>query len=476
MDYLTNTGALRLRTLLLTLAGALALALPAGAQTITLTDASDTTLRGGSYANTNFGRDTVLTTRDGSTDLTYERRILLKFDTHNTIAASSPVASATLTLTVKGGNSLPRTLDAFRITQPYTDTEANWNIRRVGLSWSTAGGAIAEKVGSAPVTNVAGSKVTFDVTSMVRNIVNGTYGSSRYARFLIQDNGGSTKDSYKEYYSEEAGNGPVLKVVLGSTSTTNPAPAPTGTRLKVLEYNIHHGVGTDGVYDINRIATLIANQSPDVVAIIEAEKYTSWGNEDQPRRFRDLLQSKTGQTWYYHFAQEFGAWDSNGKGNLLLSRYPFVSTDRHLLSWDRTIATGAITVNGRNVSILVTHLDPDYPSRRYTQANQVKTYASGIAENRIITGDWNAWPDQSSVTTMSGSYYDAWVEAEKIGAATYYSSYSAGQTKKGRIDYFFYSKGASNLKIVKMQLIDSRDANGVMPSDHRPIMVTFEVR
>lgn len=93
-------------------AALMALAVPAGAQTLTLTGASDTTLRGGAYANTNYGSSSTLELRAGSSDLTYERRILLKFDTYSTIPQGTTISSAKLTLTVKGGNSETRTIDA----------------------------------------------------------------------------------------------------------------------------------------------------------------------------------------------------------------------------------------------------------------------------------------------------------------------------------------------------------------------------
>ena len=51
-----------------------------------------------------------------------------------------------------------------------------------------------------------------------------------------------------------------------------------------------------------------------------------------------------------------------------------------------------------------------------------------------------------------------------------------GETKNGRIDYIYYSKGSSNLSVIQSQVFDTRDANGYMPSDHRPVMTTFEVK
>lgn len=253
-------------------------------------------------------------------------------------------------------------------------------------------------------------------------------------------------------------------------------PSPAGAvPLKVLQWNIHHGVGTDGSYNIDRLASWMARLSPDVISINEAEKNTYWGREDQPARFAQMLTQKTGQTWYYQFAQEFGGADANGKGNLVLSRFPFTSTARDSLSWDRTMSTTAVIVNGRTITLTSTHLDPYSRSRRLSQAQQIVSLADQYAEARIICGDFNAWPDQSSISTMTTRYRDAWADAAAAGRARSYAG-NNGETKKGRIDYIYYSKGASVLSLRKVEVPDTRDASGRMPSDHRPVLATFDVK
>ena len=177
------------------------------------------------------------------------------------------------------------------------------------------------------------------------------------------------------------------------------------------------------------------------------------------------------------FAQEFGAWTSNGKGHVILSTYPLESTMFFDMSWDRVAAAARITVNGRAISLVVTHLDPESQTRRLTQAQQVISWATGIAENRILTGDMNAWPDQSSIAEYNKTYNDSWAVAASAGKAVAFSGLNpSGATKNGRIDYILYSKKATNLVVLGSQVYDTRDANGVMPSDHRPVLTTFEVR
>src|SRR5678816_3524981 len=179
--------------------------------------------------------------------------------------------------------------------------------------------------------------------------------------------------------------------------------------------------------------------------INEIEKNTGWGNEDQPEVYKALLQQKTGKTWYYVAAQEFGDWNANGKANMILSRFPISYKDRYELvhNYDRSAALASITVNGRPITLISTHLDPYDQALRLTQAKEVTGWAAPQPENRIITGDMNAWPDQSSIQHFNTLYYDSWSVASANGTATAFSG-NSGETKSGRIDYIFYSKGSTN--------------------------------
>jgi endonuclease/exonuclease/phosphatase family metal-dependent hydrolase len=448
----------------------------AGAQTITLGESNATTLRGGSYASTNFSSEKVLETR-ASGDPLYIRRALMKFDTHTTIAQGTSIASAKLTVTVAGGISQSRTLSAYGVISSYDELAATWNSRNASTRWSKAGGDINSRYATATITNSPGSKVTFDVTALVRAVVRGDFGT-RYTRIALLDEGVASHESYKTIHSDDAttaSNRPILTVTLGTAPSS---AATTSSELRVLQWNTHHGgYGTDGRYDTNRLANWIVKMKPDVVLLNEIEKYTSWGNQNQPEVYKSLLQSKTGKTWYYLFAQEFGDWSSNGKGNLILSTKPFTSIERHVLTYnsDRSIAQAAITWNGRPITFLLTHLDPDSQTLRLKQAIEVTTRAAAEAENKILTGDMNAWPDQSSIAQFIKTFNDTWAVANSKGAAWAFSG-NSGETKSGRIDYIFYSRASKNLSVKASAVYDTRDSKGVMPSDHRPVLTVFYVK
>jgi endonuclease/exonuclease/phosphatase family metal-dependent hydrolase len=366
--------------------------------------------------------------------------------------------------------------------QSFDQGQATWYRRRTGYSWSSAGGDIGTRYATATVGTSAGTKVSFNVTSLVQQTVNGSFGS-RYTRIALVDAGSASARSYKEFHSSSASDSsvrPVLKVVYGGTTSSSPPPSTTttttGSTLKVLHWNIHYGFGTDGRYDIDRLASWMAKINPDVISLNEVEYYVSGhGNEDQPARFAALLKAKTGRTWYRHFAQRYGNWGSKGGGNLILSRFPIEAKSQLAMSYDRSAALVTITVNGRRVNFISTHLASESSGYRSTQIKQLLSWSRNFPEQRIIAGDFNA--GLVNVPYMEDTYDDGWTAADRLGTATdYVGNTRYGATHSYKIDFIFRSETASYVKVKAARVYDTRDSNGKMPSDHKPLMVTHEIR
>jgi endonuclease/exonuclease/phosphatase family metal-dependent hydrolase len=435
------------------------------------------TLRGGSYANQN--NEWTLATRASSDNLTNERRALLKFDTENTIPQGTEITSALLTVTVKSGSpDATRTIGAYQTSLSWTENEVTWNLRRSGESWQTAGGDYGSKLDEAVVSNKAGTKVTFDVTPLVKAAVAGQLGSSRYTRIALIDQDEPTPDSYRVYASptdSSASARPVLKVTYGGTTATG-GSSPTSTTLRVLHWNTHHGgVGTDGVWDPVRLVKTIAKYTPDVVSLNEMERKTSWSkNTDEPVTIAALMEQYTGQTWYWKFQTLSGS--ATGIGNMVLSRFPISASGPLLMTGGRSAINLTLAVNGRTINFTSTHLDPDSSSYRLKEIGELTAWELGLAEQRIIAGDFNASYTSTEDATMTKTYYDSWAQAQADGTAIAYAGNTAGNTRNGRIDFIYYSHTATNLVLKSCQVYDTRDANGVMPSDHRPIMSVFTVK
>ena len=275
-------------------------------------------------------------------------------------------------------------------------------------------------------------------------------------------------------------------VTIDRSTPSSPAPvpeddpptgdAPSGATFKVLHWNIHRAWGTDGKYDLTRIANWIVKLNPNVVSLNEVERYSSYADEDQAANLEKMLESKTGKTWYKYYRTGNGA--SNGHGNAILSRFPISGTAYCQLSSTRVLAQVTINVNGRNVNFYATHWDSaDSSTRRISEAKNMVSCLNNDGEQKIIGGDFNAQAGSTEISIMKYDHVDAWAKADSNGDAYSYSGNSRwGATRNSRIDYVFYSKAASRVVLKKAEVVDTRDSRGYMPSDHKPLVVTFEVR
>ncbi len=275
----------------------------------------------------------------------------------------------------------------------------------------------------------------------------------------------------------------------GATASTTvqinvsaPAPPPTGA-LRIVSWNVAFGKGTDGVQNWDRQANWIAQMNPDLAGLCEMP--SEWVST-----LVSLLSQKTGRTWFWHFLPKY---TGTTEGNLILSKYSFISTGGRFLSVQRSVAQATVSISGRTINFFATHLDADSSGTRYTQVGELMSYASGFSESRIVVGDFNAGPDLSETVRMTGSYYDSWMRAMNAGAAVAYPDnpvYMHTRTRRGRIDYVYYSLSSPSLLLQGTQVPDTRnlsqtnvsvflgtlDDKGVRPSDHNPVIATFSIQ
>jgi endonuclease/exonuclease/phosphatase family metal-dependent hydrolase len=254
-----------------------------------------------------------------------------------------------------------------------------------------------------------------------------------------------------------------------AAATVAPAPEPPPTpnagsaTLRVLQWNVHHGgVGTDGKYDANRIATWIARMNPDVASLNEVD------SQAQVTAIVNALKAKTGTTWNVSFS---------GLGNLVISRLPLTSSSRCVYpDGKRYAAHLSTTVNGRSINVWSTHLTVDSASARVAETKSLQACAQSWSEARILAGDYNMQAGSTEYKTAVVGYTDAWAAAKALNVASNYAGNCDGCTRNSRIDYVFTSKTATFLTLKSAQMVDTRDAAGVMPSDHKPLLVVYDVR
>lgn len=245
-----------------------------------------------------------------------------------------------------------------------------------------------------------------------------------------------------------------------STSTTTTTTTTTTTAsLRVLHWNTRHGgTGTDGVYDPARLVDWMVSAKPDVVSLNEIDNLT------QGTKIVTLLEAATGKNWDYHY---------DGRGNMVATRLGVTakSTCTVNAAVGRKSAHLGVLINGRGVNVWSSHLTLTN-SERLAEVQALQACGRQWAEGRVYAGDYNMQVGTEAYIAAATGHSDAWASAPtKLN----YSGNCAGCTKNSRIDYVFTSNGATKLTLKSAEVFDTRDENGVMASDHKPLLVVYQV-
>ncbi|RHW43331.1 endonuclease [Neobacillus notoginsengisoli] len=243
-------------------------------------------------------------------------------------------------------------------------------------------------------------------------------------------------------------------------------PKGESTSIKVMSYNIHHGVGIDNVLDLERIAGLIREEGADIVALQEVDRhYGARSNfEDQAKRLANLLD------YHYVYAanlnldpQEEGA-ERRQYGTAIVSKYPIIQSENFFLpsfgKEQRGLLETTINVKGNHIRMYNTHLGLDVP-QRLAQVEEINRIVTAKKTPAILMGDLNAEPEAEEIQLLlSGvNFFDVF---ENIDNANTFPVESPSK----RIDYIFASEG---LKVSNQEVIYSTY------SDHLPVVAEFEL-
>jgi endonuclease/exonuclease/phosphatase family metal-dependent hydrolase len=239
-------------------------------------------------------------------------------------------------------------------------------------------------------------------------------------------------------------------------------------QLRVLCYNVHWCLGTDGKYDVARLADVINKAKPDLVALQEVDVGVKRsGRVHDVRELSKLtgLAARFGPTQHY----EGGLF-----GNAVMTRLPILDVSIHPLPYTEstdertTYPRGAIAVtmqgpDGKPLRFVSTHFQHNVPEDRLAEAKAINKLfaADGDGLRTILAGDMNAVPDAEPVTELLKKWKNAIDEAETP---------TAPATKpRSRIDYVFY-RAASQFRVVESKVIPESIA-----SDHRPVLAVLEL-
>ncbi len=181
--------------------------------------------------------------------------------------------------------------------------------------------------------------------------------------------------------------------------------APGTEAFRLVNYNVHAGVSTDGQLDPESIARNIEAQNPDVVVLQEVTRgWAIAGTVD----LAEWLSHRLEMPYVYQPA-------ADGQfGNAVLSRLPILEAEGAFLPkvegpQRRSYLRVEVDLgDGRSATVCVTHLQRHDASD--TRAIQIETLleAWGGRPRTVIAGDMNVQPDEEDV--------DAFFEAGLIDA------------------------------------------------------------
>jgi len=230
---------------------------------------------------------------------------------------------------------------------------------------------------------------------------------------------------------------------------------------RVMTYNAHSCVGTDGKLEPERIAEVIARAEPDLVALQELDvgQRRTLGLH-QP----DWLAERLGMLVHFTPARSC---NEGHYGNAMLSRHPFSVVSEGNLRRRRDEARAVqwlrVRIEGLELSVMNTHLSIHFRERLLQIEQLLGAEWIAKAERNVplvICGDLNSSRFSPVYRGLSRDLVDAPRANGARAAATWPS-----RLPLFRIDHLFTSR---SIRVVRCEV--RRDALSMVASDHLPLL------
>jgi endonuclease/exonuclease/phosphatase family metal-dependent hydrolase len=233
--------------------------------------------------------------------------------------------------------------------------------------------------------------------------------------------------------------------------------------IRVMTYNIHVGVGMDKKLDLQRIASVINAQHPDLVGLQEVDR-----GVERTQRIDEIAELARMTKMDYAFAFNL-RYQGGQYGVAILSRSPIMAIDHRLYQNRREAERrGFIRVevrfHGRTLNFVTTHLDYQYEDGRVFETEQLLKALKDVNGPLIVVGDFNDIPAGGAYKLMRNQFNDAWIES-RINDPGY--SYPSDKPAK-RIDYILFRQ-SDRVRSKKAWTVNT------LASDHVPVVADLEI-
>lgn len=296
----------------------------------------------------------------------------------------------------------------------------------------------------------------------------------------------------------------VILIMLAGSAGAAGCASDSPRQIRVITYNIHHGTNADEQTTLDRIASLIASENADIVALQEVDR--SWSPRsayrDQMAALADTLDMHAYFGHIYDLEPDSSAWagtaadgpsgeihvddeprvdpnaapvrDRRRYGLAILSRFPIVDSSNYELirlpsiDIDPEMQTlpgfphVTVDVDGVLLHVFNTHLDYRRdPELRRRQVEEMLEIIEPYADPALLMGDLNAPPGASELQPLLGRFFDAWTRAGEGEGLTFPAS---DPTK--RIDAIYVTPGIH---------VDTVYVPASLASDHRPVVAALRL-
>lgn len=223
--------------------------------------------------------------------------------------------------------------------------------------------------------------------------------------------------------------------------------------VRVMTWNIHGGIGPDGLHNLERMLTVIRRADPDILALQEVDSRRLKGAEHPVSLLKRVLG--------HHGIAAAAITTADGDyGQVLLSRWPLVDAVVHDISVPRkeprrAIAATIDTPSGR-LFVVAAHLGLSFAERR-RQCARLITVIEQSGLTTVVLGDFNDWMWPGSIQN---------VLARRLPGRTKHRTFPARMPVL-KLDRIYCRPAAA--------LISSKvDPAGASVSDHLPLIAEID--
>ncbi|MGJ9404790.1 endonuclease/exonuclease/phosphatase family protein [Nesterenkonia aurantiaca] len=274
-------------------------------------------------------------------------------------------------------------------------------------------------------------------------------------------------------------------VVGGAVLGAGPAHAGPGkiTDVTVMSFNIHYGADGENLFDLDRTASVIEDSGAEIIGLQEVDNH--WGARsdfiDEAEWLADRLDMHVVYGANLDEPPLPGDVDNRQYGNAILSEYPIISSENHLLTnieyeerptEQRGLLEAVVNVRGNHIAFHSTHLDFQREEQRALQVQEIIDITGTSKRPTVIVGDLNATPDAPELQPLFSVFTDT------FAALGQNDDYTFGPDLEGlpgsgsvenpslRIDYILTARG-----------VTATSANVIQTtaSDHLPIVAELSI-